>query len=36
MFDTTIVNSLSITAEWVTSNVANKIQSQNAVLTKVY
>jgi len=36
MFDTTIVNNLSITAEWVTSNVANKIQSQNAVLTKVY
>lgn len=35
-FDTTIVNTLSVTAQWVTSNVANKIQSQNSVLTKVY
>jgi hypothetical protein len=35
-FDTTISNSLSITAEWITSNVANTIQSQNFVLTKVY
>ena len=35
-FDTTVTNSLSITAEWITSNVVNKIQSQNFVLTKVY
>lgn len=36
MFDTTITNTLSITAEWVTSDSSNSIQSQNAVLTKVY
>lgn len=36
MFDTTISNTLSITAEWVTSNVANSIQTQNFVLSKVY
>ena len=36
MFDTTITNVLSVTAEWITSNVANSIQSQNTVLTKVY
>lgn len=36
MFDTTITNNLSITAQWVTSDVSNSIQSQNAVLTKVY
>ena len=35
-FDTTITNSLTITAQWGASNVANKIQSQNFVLTKVY
>jgi len=35
-FDTTVLNDLSITAQWVTSNVANTIQSQNFVLTKVY
>jgi hypothetical protein len=35
-FDTTILNTLSVTAEWITSNVANKIQSQNSVLTRVY
>lgn len=35
-FDTTIVNDLSITAEWTTSNAANVIRSQNFVLTKVY
>ena len=35
-FDTTITNTLSVTAEWITANVANKIQSQNCVLTKVY
>lgn len=36
VFDTTIINALSITAEWITSNAANSIQSQNFVLTKVY
>lgn len=36
MFDTTIINALSITAEWTTSNPVNSIQSQNFVLTKVY
>lgn len=35
-FDTTIENALSITAQWGASNVANKIQSQNFVLSKVY
>ena len=35
-FDTTVSNSLTITAEWVTSNVANTIRSQNFTLTKVY
>ena len=36
VFDTTVSNTLSITAEWVTSNVANTIRSQNFTLTKVY
>ena len=36
VFNTTIVNSLSITAEWVTNNAANTIRSQNFTLTKVY
>ena len=36
VFDTTVSNSLTITAEWVTSNVANTIRSQNFTLTKVY
>ena len=36
LFNTTIGNSLNITAEWVTSNVANTIRSQNFTLTKVY
>jgi len=35
-FDTTVINTLSITAEWGLAKVANKIQSQNFVLTKVY
>ena len=35
-FDTTILNALSITAQWGLANVANKIQSQNFVLTKIY
>ena len=36
LFNTTIGNILNITAEWVTSNAANTIRSQNFTLTKVY
>jgi hypothetical protein len=36
VFDTTVNNTLTITAQWVTSNVANTIRSQNFTLTKVY
>jgi len=36
VFDTTVSNTLIITAEWVTSNIADTIQSQNFTLTKVY
>lgn len=36
VFDTTANNSLTITAQWITSNVANTIRSQNFTLTKVY
>lgn len=35
-FDTTIINALSITAQWGSANVNNKIQSQNFVLNKIY
>lgn len=35
-FDTTIINTLDMTAEWITTDVLNSIQSQNFVLTKVY
>ena len=35
-FNTTIANTLSITAEWLTSNVLNTIRSQNFTLTKTY
>lgn len=35
-FDTTVPNVLSITAEWGSAKAANKIQSQNFVLTKIY
>ena len=35
-FDTTIINSLTITAEWITANAANTIRTQNFTLTKVY
>jgi len=35
-FDTTITNTLTITAEWVTANAANTIITQNFTLTKVY
>ena len=36
IFDTTVTNALSITAQWGAANADNKIQSQNFVLTKVY
>ncbi len=36
VFDTTANNSLTITAQWVTSNAQNTIRSQNFTLTKVY
>lgn len=36
IFDTTIINALSITAQWGLAKTDNKIQSQNFVLTKVY
>lgn len=35
-FDTTVSNTLTITAEWITANAANTIQSQNFTLTKIY
>ena len=35
-FNTTITNTLTITAQWGLANVANSIQSQNFVLQKVY
>lgn len=35
-FNTTIINTLSITAEWGSSNINNSIQSQNFVLQKIY
>ena len=36
VFDTTVSNTLTITAEWITANAANTINSQNFTLTKVY
>lgn len=36
VFDTTINNVLSITAEWGSAKTANSIRSQNFVLTKTY
>lgn len=36
IFDTTVLNALSITAQWGAAKAANSIQSQNFVLTKVY
>jgi hypothetical protein len=36
IFDTTVLNALSITAQWGTALAANSIQSQNFVLTKTY
>jgi hypothetical protein len=36
VFDTTIINTLTITGQWGLANVANSIQSQNFVLTKTY
>ena len=35
-FNTTIINTLDVTAEWLTNNAINSIRSQNFVLTKVY
>jgi hypothetical protein len=35
-FDTTVVNSLSVTAQWGLAKTANSIQSQNFILQKVY
>lgn len=35
-FDTTINNTLTITAEWIDNNAANVIQSQNFTLKRVY
>jgi hypothetical protein len=36
VFDTTVINSLSITAEWGLAKSANSIRSQNFVLIKTY
>lgn len=36
IFDTTVLNVLSITAEWGLAKSANSIQSQNFVLNKIY
>lgn len=36
LFNTTVANTLSITAEWITNNAANTIRSQNFTLTKIY
>ena len=35
-FDTTIINTLTITGQWGLANPANSIQSQNFVLNKIY
>lgn len=35
-FNTTIINTLDVTAEWLSNNAANSIRSQNFVLSKVY
>lgn len=36
VFDTTVTNALTITAEWGAAKTANSIRSQNFVLTKTY
>jgi hypothetical protein len=36
VFDTTVLNALSITAQWGAADTLNKIQSQNFVLSKTY
>ena len=36
LFDTTVSNTLNITAEWITNNAGDTIRSQNFILTKVY
>tara|TARA_R110000868_G_scaffold8307_6_gene43431 strand:+ start:1120 stop:2178 length:1059 start_codon:yes stop_codon:yes gene_type:complete len=35
-FNTTISNTLEVTAQWLSNNAANTVRSQNFVLTKVY
>ncbi len=35
-FNTEIINTLDITADWIGTSVLNKIQSQNITLTKIY
>jgi hypothetical protein len=35
-FDTTITNTLSVTATWLTNNVANSIHSHQLILNKIY
>jgi hypothetical protein len=35
-FDTTIVNTLNVTAEWLTLNVTNKIHTDYLILTKTF
>lgn len=36
LFNTTVSNTIDITAQWVTNNALNTIRSQNFVLTRVY
>lgn len=36
VFNTTVSNTLTITAQWITNNASNAIRSQNFTLTKVY
>lgn len=36
VFDTTVTNTLTITAEWITNNAANTIRSQNFTLSRTY
>lgn len=35
-FDTTVLNTLTITAQWASAKIGNSIQSQNFVLNKTY
>jgi hypothetical protein len=36
VFDTTVINTLTVTAQWLLANPSNSIQSQNFVLNKTY